>query len=246
MEKGEMLFAASLAKVAVSESVLLNDPSVPFSAEISAVGHPRVLVVVGDNASGKSLFFQIMGGMGLDFEVSPINISIRERTGAGTYEMSGMRRAMMFGDESEQSTGATSARVVATGFKNVLSRLEDGKRALLYLDEPEMGLSDGYAYALGEFIGKEVCSLPEEAPGVVVVTHNRRLVKGLVDGLGADPSLVNMSGSSVLSDWLSAEDKKTIDDLLDLPKKDNAGRNAVSAFLRARKEKRSSQKKRSP
>lgn len=46
-------------------------------------------------------------------------VSIRERTGAGTSDMAGMRRMFMFGDESEQSTGATSLKTAMKAFDSV-------------------------------------------------------------------------------------------------------------------------------
>lgn len=198
----ERFIAPALALWALTESKFFADEEAPFSG-VLFTGDLRVTVIVGENASGKSLLFRVLQSLAkTKHDVTGITISIRERTGSGLHEMSHMRRAFMFGDEDQQSTGATSANVIDSGFKNA----EGGSHGetLLMLDEPEMGLSDGYARALGEFIGQKSQALAECCHGVVVVTHNRSLVSGLVDGLGAEPAFVNLSPDAIgLTDWLA-------------------------------------------
>jgi len=220
-----------LARWAVEESAALADERSPFHGTI-ADGDPRVLLIVGENASGKSLAFRLVAQIADSHGIEAITLSIRERTGDGTFEMARMRRAMIYGQETTSSTGATSARVVQSGFHNMLNRPAP---CLLGLDEPEIGLSDGYAEALGEYIGRQAIDIGgsagnigedggiigRNACGVMVVTHSRRLAEGLVRGLGAEPTFVAMmpDGESAppgLADWIASRDVKGVEDLLAL------------------------------
>jgi hypothetical protein len=81
----------------------------------------------------------------------------------------------------------------------------------------EIGLSDGYAEALGEMIGLKSTQTGPNACGVMVVTHSRRLVRGLIRGLGAVPTFMTMSaGHDDVDAWLDAEETRSVDDLLAL------------------------------
>jgi energy-coupling factor transporter ATP-binding protein EcfA2 len=111
---------AGIVRYVCEESLMFADERSPFQAKAFYPKETRVCVIVGENASGKSVFFQVMAGVARrEHKLLPVTISIRERTGAGSHEMGGMRRTMMFGDESEQSTGATSYNVIQSGFHNV-------------------------------------------------------------------------------------------------------------------------------
>jgi hypothetical protein len=201
------------ARWVADQSLLFTDDQSPFRAWV-AKGHPKLLVIVGENASGKSLFFRILCGKAREQKVTPVSISIRERTGAGSSDMSGLRRVMMFGDEIDQSTGAASIQVVQSGFRN----LNHPQGSILALDEPELGLSDGYAKVFGQYIGQQTRKTPKVCAGVVVVTHSRSLVSGLVQGLGAEPSFVVCGPHPrSLQDWLATPEIQTIESLLALP-----------------------------
>lgn len=206
-----------LARWAVEESAALADERSPFHGTITD-GDPRVLLIVGENASGKSLAFRLVAQVAGSHGIEAITLSIRERTGDGTFEMARMRRAMIYGQETTSSTGATSSRVVQSGFHNMLGRPTP---CLLGLDEPEIGLSDGYAEALGEYIGQQAQAIAGNACGVMVVTHSRRLAEGLVRGLGAEPTFVAMlpngdASTPTLDDWIASRETRSVEDLLTL------------------------------
>jgi hypothetical protein len=201
-----------LARWTAEESRAFGDEESPFHASVTE-GDPRLLLIVGENASGKSLAFRLIAQIANQHKVLPVTISIRERTGGGSGGHESMRRTFMYGDEHEKSTGANSARVVETGFHN----LERDSAAILGLDEPEIGLSDGYAEALGEFIGARAASAAGKSCGVMVVTHSRRLARGLVRGLGAAPTFMTMTEEpSGMDDWIAGEETRSVEDLLGL------------------------------
>jgi hypothetical protein len=226
---------AEIVRFVCEESLMFADERSPFQAKAYYPKHQTpVCVIVGENASGKSVFFQVMAGRARqEHALLPVTISIRERTGAGSYEMSGMRRIMMFGDESQQSTGATSYNVIQSGFHNAT---KPDTPAMLLLDEPEMGLSDGYARALGHYIGREALAAPPSLAGVVVVTHSRPLVDSLCMMAGISPLFVNLNPAPApLLDWLETDEVRSIDDLKTLREMAIARRHAV-ANLRNNKE----------
>lgn len=202
----------------------------PFEASVHD-GLPRVAFVAGDNGSGKSyLVERLRSWVMLEAEYKSICVSIRERTGAGSNDFSGMRRVMMYGAEEMQSTGATSFGVVSRAFDNLRSwSQEQGLKTMLVLDEPEMGLSPAYAGAMGEFLAnafKHCDNLPHAK--LVVVTHSKELVAGFERASGGlAPTFVNMGSSMDLQQWHADKGMRTLQDLLDLQKLCSERRHAV-------------------
>lgn len=226
------LTAASIVCEAAEDTKFWNEPSCPFLYHIFP-GATRLAVIVGENASGKSLLFRFAAQIArTDHKLTAFTISIRERTGAGHQEMSRMMRAFMFGDEQEQSTGATSYNVVKAGFHNAGRDDLQSAGSLLMLDEPEIGLSDSYTRALGEYIGTSTKELPDTCKGVVLVTHNRELVKGLRHGFGEWPTFINMSGHVAGVDWLAHPEHRSVKDLADLPGLGGFRRKETARLLR--------------
>ena len=222
-----------LAAEVLAESRLWTHEELPFTTRFEP-GHPRVLVIAGENAAGKSLLAQSLTSWGrVHRKIAHISVSIRERTGSGTYEMAAMRRVMMFGDEGEQSTGATSARVLETAFNTLHHRAEENIPALLLLDEPELGLSDGFAGAMGTYLATKLNEMPELACGAIVITHSRELVRHLAAGLPERPSFVKTGESATLEEWLEGERARTVEELLELSAVGHARWAKVNAIMRA-------------
>lgn len=207
--------ACSIARETLEDTRFWTHENCPFHAHLTE-GDPDLLVIGGANATGKSVLFEFIAGVAKrEANALSITISIRERTGAGTFEMSGMRRSMMFGDEHEQSTGATSVSVVQRGFDNLQNR---ERPVMLMLDEPDLGLSADYAYAMGAYIGqrtREVSAQLDAFLGVVVVTHSRELIRG-IQATGGKPSFVSTGEHLSLAQWLESTSSKTVEDLLAL------------------------------
>jgi hypothetical protein len=211
-----MMHISTLARELLNDSKLWLRADLPFEAVLFEA-HPRVLIVAGENCSGKSLLVQGLLGWGRHHhEISPIEVSIRQRVGGGTAQMGGFARMMMFGDETEQSTGATSVSVLGGAFGTVESRAKDGKSALLVLDEPELGLSDGYAHAMGTHLAQKALALPDSACGLVVVTHSRGLSSALAEEMGEQPSFLKLGLAQDWAQWLQGEPPRTVSELLQL------------------------------
>jgi hypothetical protein len=226
-----------LAVELLDESKLWCHKDLPFEAALKK-GHPRVLLVAGENCSGKSLLVEGLLGWGRHHhEISPVQVSIRQRVGGGTAEMGGFARMMMFGDETEQSTGATSVKVLDGAFSTVTSRAKEKKSALLVLDEPEHGLSDGYAQAMGTYLAKKALELPALASGLVIVTHSRSLARALADELGAAPSFLKLGAAQSYEKWLEGEPRRSIEDLLQLPVLGRERWNAINVIANKLKSK---------
>jgi len=198
-----------------THSPLWNHPELPFSSRWE-LGHPQLAVVTGDNATGKSLFVQMLAGRAKKAGLSPLSLSIRERTGSGLSEMAGMRRAMMFGDETEQSTGSTSFSSLRGAFRSVAVWSEEGQSPIIVLDEPEMGLSEGYAAAMGTWLAEQVQALPERVAGVVVVTHSKPLVAQIMERLDSLPTWVAFGPEPDLDAWLRHHTVRDVSELLEL------------------------------
>ena len=210
------------------DSLLFASTDSPFRAAVSP-GDPGLALIVGENASGKSLFFRVLAQKIRAGGALPVTLSIRERAGAGGFDMSRMRQAMIFGDETDQSTGATSVKAIAAAFKN----LDRPDGSLLGLDEPELGLSDGYARALGEYIGAQSLTVPDVCAGVVVVTHSRSLVRGLLAGYAKTPTFVVCGSQTADADaWLDDDEVRSVEELLALPDVGLARFRQVHALLK--------------
>lgn len=202
----------------------LNHAQSPFSFHL-AEGVGNVVVIVGENASGKSVMFKTLAQSLRPHGITGITLSIRERTSG---DDGGVRRAMMFGQEAQMSTGHVSVGVIERGFRNARNWAEQGNPNVLMLDEPELGLSDGYAGALGEFLAQEAQTLPENAHGLVVVTHSRSLVQRLCAALPTRPHLIVMGDTPLtLEQWWGEPELRSVADLKALQER---GRDARSRW----------------
>ena len=159
------------------------------------------MVVVGDNATGKSFLRRIitLRCSKANPRIEPIRTSMEERSGAGY--MYGPMRALIYGDEGIFSTGTNSLNVVRGGIKTSRGREHPN---ILIFDEPDIGCSDSLAAGLGVQIRDFAADLPEYTRAVFVISHSRYLLQQLV---GCDPHILWMGenpGNS-LQEWLTRE-----------------------------------------
>ncbi len=133
-------------------------------------GRGRLVAVTGDNASGKSLFAKLANAVLRKRKIEPMLVGMSLRA------QGGIMRAFVFGDEDTSSTGCNSVQSVLGGLRTARGRKYD--HALL-LDEPDVGLSEGWQSAVGELIAGFAADLPERTKMLMVVTHSRRLLEKL-------------------------------------------------------------------
>jgi hypothetical protein len=183
-----------------------------FPSKLEIGTREDVLVVTGENASGKSLAFLILNNLVRSFgkedkiDVLVMDIGMSRRT------KSGIERAFIFGDEHLDSTGNISIKVMQTGVAN--SRSNDQHHYLM-LDEPDIGVGEGYHSAIGQFLSDFAASLPEKCLGLIVATHSRKITRKLLDA-GAS-SLRLGSDLRDVKEWVTHGDiEKSLDDLVAL------------------------------
>lgn len=171
-----------------------------------------VLVVTGENAGGKSLVFMILNQLARTFakqdhvSLEVMDVGMHRRTEAG------VQRAMMFGDEHTDSTGNISIKVVQQAV--VTSKKREGYHYLM-LDEPDIGVGEGYHNAIGEFLVDFSTEMPEKCLGLVIATHSRRITKKLLD---AGATSLRVGGDlRPIEEWIRDGDiEKTVEDLVNL------------------------------
>jgi len=96
----------------------------------------------------------------------------------------------------------------------------------------EIGLSDGYAEALGQYVGTRALDQGPKACGVVIVTHSRRFCRGLMRGFGAEPTFLSMTAETpTFREWMEHDEVRGVDEILALSETSHLRRRAVDALL---------------
>ncbi len=145
-----------------------RDPS-PFRCRVDW-GHPRLTVITGDNASGKSLLRKILSNEYRDQGIEFIHTS---QTGRAR---SGIERMFIYGSEEDDSTGFNSVRTLLGVLRTARERTGP---VVIMLDEPEIGCSDETAAALGQRLARDLDGL-SNLHACYVVSHSRCLVRPLL------------------------------------------------------------------
>lgn len=188
----------------------------------------RFCLVLGDNAAGKSLIRVMLtqACRAQQPRVEAIHLSMDGRC-AGENRIA---RLAVYGDEGENSTGHNSARTVRTALST--SRQRKAPHSLLF-DEPDLGLSDRWARAVGLALRDFLQNPPDLLAGVVLTTHRRELVRELMP---LEPSvlLVGHEWPTSLEDWY-AGDRRPLQPLEDLEQEGNDRWRRINRILDARK-----------
>lgn len=172
----------------------------------------NALLVSGPNASGKSLFMTYMQLCCKDAKIAKRAVCMANRTS------SGMEKVFIFGDEHEQSTGATSIGVVVNCAES--SQNEDSKPWMAIFDEPDIGLSEGYQKAMGAYIGQFMVANSENplCKGIIIVSHCKALMREALK-YASDANTMYMDEKVTFKDWLEREEPAySVDELLALRK----------------------------
>lgn len=160
-------------------------------------GRDPLVVMVGDNASGKSFARRIINA--LTRENKPyteyMGISMEGRNS----DMGGIK-GLIYGSEEWQSTGENSSGTVLVGITTCQSRTNDH---VMVWDEPDLGLSDAWAAGMGVAIRDFASKPSKHTLGIFVITHSRALVTQLA---GLDPTFLYFGDDDVppnLAAWLT-------------------------------------------
>ena len=161
-------------------------PWVHTSPDVDNPGDCRLLLLLGDNAGGKSFFrrlLHLVTHRGQEASMSQskvdpgefpvhefIHLSMEMRTGGG------MGSSFVYGMESHHSTGQLSASTVHMGIKTASARRHT---SIIHWDEPDLGMSPACAAGAGAAIRDFVENLPPLVQLVVVTTHSESMVREL-------------------------------------------------------------------
>lgn len=173
-------------------------------------GTGRIVLVLGENAGGKSLVRRLVsmathrgqgGGYGQE-KIPKGEFPVREFIGLSMEFRSGpgMERMFVFGHEGWQSTGEISGDAVVKAIQTVSNR---DHPTILYWDEPDIGMSAGAAAGAGAAIREFVENLAPLCQAVFVTSHSVPLVRQLV---ATDPHYIfvgDPNGPQDLDAWFA-------------------------------------------
>lgn len=192
----------------------------------------RIVVVSGPNACGKSFACRYLA--------SAIAAERPETSERGEFFHIGMRlrtsgsgqigpKTFVYGDESEYSTGAVSMIALNGMLKNSKTRTS---QHVIALDEPDIGLSDEYALALGSKIAGFANELPNNCDALIIVSHSRPLISKLMP---LKPHCLRF-GTLDTAAWLSSPPREaTLEELDTLASRNLTGFRAVSKLIAERR-----------
>lgn len=198
-------------------------------------GNPRLIVISGENAGGKSFFAKALNAFMQEDDPKQVEwmpVSMGMRTSPGLH------RSFMFGDESNESTGRISLKAVLGGLRTCQSR---ERPHVLLLDEPDIGLAESYQAALGQLLAEFAADLPVHTRALIVVSHSRALVSALMP---LKPTCIRVGDDlRPTAEWIREGDlPKTPADIEALGKKAMMRMRAISAVMTARRAERSAER----
>lgn len=135
-------------------------------------GHHRLCVVTGPNASGKSVVRKILANRCRLRGWKYLNLS---QEGRSTSH--GLERLMVYGTETDESTGYNSVKTVRKCFQSIEGH--DFPLAVT-LDEPEIGCSEEVQAGIGQFVARGIEAATDNLLAMFVVTHSREVLRYLL------------------------------------------------------------------
>jgi hypothetical protein len=171
-----------------------DDAPIPYIWKPST--DPRAMVVVlGENASGKSFFRKCVSGICSEDKTEIIPLSMAGRRNISYNPV----LALVYGDESYSATGMNSIRTVVTGVNTCRER--DTPHVIVW-DEPDIGASDATAAAMGRHLADFAKDQPALTIAAIVATHRKFLVRELADCSPHYLYLGDSKGPQSLQEWL--------------------------------------------
>ncbi|MFK4132424.1 hypothetical protein ACI2KR_09110 [Pseudomonas luteola] len=202
-----------------------TEPAIQVNAVLNLAS--PIVLIAGKNASGKSFIVRHLASIAANKDISVRGVSMKNRTAEH-----GIARLSVFGSETDSSTGVNSVKAVMKGMVATVDEEDD--ESLLILDEPDIGLAEEYASALGDYIGSMATQFNAESKLLVIVSHSRALYRTLLDHLEVAPSRLNFGDQSFSFDkWLNEPpeqlDRNALEELL---VRDKAVRRAISKYTK--------------
>ncbi len=159
-----------------------------------AVNPHVVTVLTGKNGSGKSLLRKLVSGylsikLGTNPEKTVASISMESRT-QQKHEFSALK-SMGIDNPENPTSGET-----LNNFNMILSCISKDHPRYIVIDEPEIGMGEEMVCAVADMFNEKFKVLPEGCLGVMIITHNRHLVKTI------NGEFLNMEGMDRES-WLN-------------------------------------------
>ena len=188
-----------------------EDPIIEMDYQ-PTIGPTKLLICSGSNATGKSFFGRLISAYcksprGLDGKAECLRVGMEIRATEGMHRM-----FVLQGMESEESTGVNSVHMLKGVLRSAKSREHHN---IVVIDEPDIGLSESYSIAMGEFIAQELTDLSPLTKLVVIISHSRHLLAPLMD---FNPAHVRLGDDLTLDEWMrEGPPPKSIKDLLNLP-----------------------------
>ena len=196
-----MTFTWTNAKQLVTETLTLDyftgkTPAIPYVWKPAKAACPLV-VVVGENAGGKSFFRRCVSAVcqKTETEIIPISMEARRTISYNPHLV------FVYGDEQYEATGVNSINTVLMGIKTCRGR--EAPHVICW-DEPDLGLSEGNAASVGRAIADFMVDPPAHTRASIVVTHRKALVAELRTVNPHDLYLGDDDGPRSLDAWLEA------------------------------------------
>jgi hypothetical protein len=203
-------------------------PDGPCPIAVTVGARTDLVLITGESASGKSFVCSYLGmlAQASDPERRPTEFM---HVGMNLRAASGMQRALMFGNEAQNSTGAISVRTMLTGFSNSRNR---ERTHILCLDEPDIGLSEDAAEGCGDMIADFARTPPPRLAGLIVVTHSRAIARAVMT---LDPIRIRVGADAGTTEhWLEHRRPVAVETLLALADTNRARFLAIRAIMNAR------------
>lgn len=202
----------------------------PISFNITDKGEKKLLLVIGNNAEGKSLITsQMLSYAHKNSNINGYNIGMQTRTRGG------IESSFVYANENMCSTGFSTVLSVTGGIRNCISNSKDNHhQMMLVLDEPTLGLSDRYERPMGEYIANTIKENKEldNFKGIILVTHSKELVRSLINN-DVFPTVVYVGDKlKSLNEWLNTSEHATLEELLGIYDKANAKKRSVRDFFK--------------
>jgi hypothetical protein len=180
------LTSEALVKATLGYTFFEGDsPSIPVHAVYGA-SEARLIIASGENASGKSFYRRLVQIECREAKTECIHVSVQGRREVAYNPI----MAMVYGDESCDSTGSNSASTIQGGI-----RTSQGRETphVVVFDEPDLGMSEGASMGAGTALRDWLREPPEHLVAAVVISHSRELLRKFLDlphhfiGFGSEP-----------------------------------------------------------